>query len=66
MKTKVKPSRQKGKSTGKCVAPFPIEFRLKIAKFRAEEGYPVQLLAEQFDISAPSNLNIIQAFLPMP
>ena len=37
MKTKAKPSRKKGKGTGKCVASFPIEFRLKIAKLREEE-----------------------------
>ena len=54
MKTKAKASSKKGKSTGKCVAPFPIEFRLKIAKLRAEEGYPVHLLAEQFGISQDS------------
>ena len=54
MKTKAKASRKKGKSTGKCVAPFPLEFRLKIAKLRAEEGYTVQLLAEQFSISQDS------------
>ncbi len=47
-------SRQKGKSTGKCVAPFQIEFRLKVAKLREEEGYPACLLAEQFGISQDS------------
>ena len=54
MKTRVKASRKKGKSTDKCVPPFPIEFRLKIAKLREEERYPVQLLAEQFGISQDS------------
>ena len=52
MKTNAKPSRKKGKSAGKCVPPFPIEFRLEVAKLREEEGYPVQMLAEQFGISA--------------
>jgi transposase len=56
MKTKAKPSRKKGKGTGKCVPPFPIEFRLKVAKLREEEGYPVRLLAEQCGISQDSVL----------
>ena len=54
MKTKAKRSRRKGKSSTKCVPPFPIEFRLKIAKLREEEGYPAQLIAEQFGISQDS------------
>ena len=34
--------------------PFPFEFRLQVARLREEEGYPADLLAEQFGISADS------------
>ena len=51
MKSTAKPASRKQKRRGKCVAPFSLEFRLKVAKLREEEGYPVQMLAEQFGIS---------------
>lgn len=33
------------------MAPFPIEFRLKVARLYVEDGYPAKLIAAQFGIS---------------
>ena len=51
MGTKGKPSSRKGKGLGRNVPPFPFEFRLKVARLREEEGYPAQMIADQFGIS---------------
>ena len=51
MKTTVKASGKKRRAKPRIVPPFPFEFRIKVAKLREEEGYPVQMLAEQFGIS---------------
>lgn len=51
MGTTGKGSSKRPKVKGRNVPPFPFEFRLKVARLREEEGYPVQIIAEQFGIS---------------
>ena len=41
----------KGKKKGRRVAPFPFEFRLRVAKLHLEDGYEARLLAQEFNIS---------------
>ena len=59
MKTKAKPSRKKGKGTGKCVAPFPLEFRLKVAKLRRQKVVG----AAQFDYHPETEIEILFSFV---
>ena len=40
-----------GKSTARNVPPFPLEFRLKVARLYIEDGYPAKLIATQFGTS---------------
>ena len=51
MKTKRKIPRKKQKNLAKKVPPFPVEFRIKVARLNVEDGYPATLIAEQFGIS---------------
>jgi transposase InsO family protein len=46
-----KKASQKAKIRGRAMPPYPIEFRIKVARLRLEDGHPVQLIAEQFGIS---------------
>lgn len=46
-----KETKKKRKSLSRNVPPFSFEFRLKVARLREEEGYPAQLIAQQFGIS---------------
>ena len=47
---------KKTKGTGRTMPPYPIEFRLKVARLHAEDGHSTGLIADQFGISAYSVL----------
>jgi transposase len=51
MKTRKKPPRKKRKNLARNVPPFPVEFRIKVARLFVEDDYPARLIAEQFGIS---------------
>jgi transposase InsO family protein len=51
MRTRKNLPRKKRKKQGRSVPPFPIEFRVKVARLREEDGYPAKLIAQQFGIS---------------
>ena len=51
-----KKAAKKTKGTGRTMPPYPIEFRLKVARLHAEDGHSTGLIADQFGISAYSVL----------
>jgi transposase InsO family protein len=51
MKTRKKTPRKKRKNLARNVPPFPVEFRVKVARLFVEDEYPANLIAEQFGIS---------------
>jgi transposase-like protein len=51
MRTRKNLPRKKRKKQGRRVPPFPIEFKVKVARLREEDGYPAKLIAQQFGIS---------------
>ena len=53
MSTKKIPKRKSSKKRRK-VPPYPFEFRLGVARLHVEDGYPVLVLAQEFDISESS------------
>jgi transposase InsO family protein len=51
MSNKRKKPRKKRKGLARKVPPFPVEFRVKIARLHVQDGYPAPLIAQQFNIS---------------
>lgn len=43
---------KKTKGSGRTMPPYPIEFRLKVARLHVEDGHSTGLIADQFGISA--------------